>query len=81
MEHSKYYFKAFNEILQALEEVRMWSVTMTNAIETAKSLSEDERANFIETVSQEFVKVNEKFRATEKKFKELLNGAAEDKTS
>ncbi len=78
MEHTKQYYKAFNEILIALQEVDMWSAAMESAIETAKDMSEPERASFIEKVSQEFVRVDVKFKRAEKKFKAFLNGSGKE---
>ena len=52
----------------------MWSAAMESAIESTKNMSDPEKAKLIEHISQEFVRVDLKFKEVQQRFQCMLNG-------
>ena len=77
MGHTREYLQVCNEILKALQEIKMWAESMETAIDGIAEIIGEEKDALIETISEEITNVEKQLIILRHKFK-LMNDKSKD---
>lgn len=74
MRHSGDYYRACNSLVTALEELKVWTESMHDAIARLDAVSGKEKYNLEQYIRDEIEHLDEKFSGLKKEFAKKLNG-------